>query len=127
VTARYLLTITDEDAVRLERWLGSVLIIGPAQLQREGAACFVTGLYPVTDEEYEVIGRRLSSSGPLYHAAGSSGRPEKTAAECDHVFFSGPPEKQPPGTGELCLAGCQTARYAWPDGTIAFTSGGAPA
>ena len=32
----------------------------------------VTGLDAITDDEYEVIGQRLRTSGPLYHAGGPS-------------------------------------------------------
>jgi hypothetical protein len=32
----------------------------------------IAGLDAITDEEYEVIERRLRSSGPLYHAGGPS-------------------------------------------------------
>ena len=65
MTARYLLTITDEDAVRLERWLGGRLSLAPLAV---GRSVTVAGLDAITDEEYEFIGRWLSSSGPLYHA-----------------------------------------------------------
>jgi hypothetical protein len=63
MTARYLLTVTDEEARHLEKWLGGTLVIGPAHLQREGAACFVAGLDAITDEEYEAFARQRDSSG----------------------------------------------------------------
>ena len=68
--ARYLLTVTDDDAARLERWLGFRAVITPASGGSEPVA--VAGLDAITDEEYEFIARRLRSSGPLYHAGGPS-------------------------------------------------------
>lgn len=81
MTARYLLTITDEDAARLERWLGGALIIGPVmppgltgQILRpfmgDVEPVTVTGLDAITDAEYKSIARRLRTSGPPYHAGG---------------------------------------------------------
>jgi hypothetical protein len=70
--ASYLLTVTDAEAAHLEKWLGGVLVIGPAHLQRHGAAAFVASLDAVTEEETAPIRARLSASGPLYHAGGPS-------------------------------------------------------
>jgi hypothetical protein len=86
MSARYLLTITDEDAARLEKWLGGALIIGPAHLQREGAACFVAGLDAITEVEAELIARRLSAFGPVYHAGGPAG--DAAHQESDATFRS---------------------------------------
>jgi hypothetical protein len=71
VSARYLLTITSKDAALLERWLGGRLQVIPAPdpLDTPGTVT-VAGLDAVTDDEYEVIARRLRTSGPLYHAGG---------------------------------------------------------
>jgi hypothetical protein len=68
--ARYLLTVTDEEARHLEKWLGSVLIIGPAHLQTMGTACFVLGLNAITEQEAEPIVERLRASGIVFHAGG---------------------------------------------------------
>jgi hypothetical protein len=84
MTARYLLTITDEDAVRLERWLGGQLVISPVLpggLTGEILKPFtgdvepvtVAGLNAITDKEYKVIARRLRTGGPLYHAGERGG------------------------------------------------------
>lgn len=81
MTARYLLTVTDETAARLERWLGGKLLISPATpdgLMGDVLAPFmgdvgpaeVAGLDAITDAEYKPIGRRLRTSGPLYHQGG---------------------------------------------------------
>lgn len=66
--ARYLLTVTDADAARLERWLGFRTVITPASGVSEPVT--VAGLDAITDEEYEFIARRLRTSGPRYHAGG---------------------------------------------------------
>ncbi len=121
MTARYLLTVTDESATYLEAWLEYGLKICP--MGYHPGAVTVAGLDAVTDEEYEFIARRMSSSGYYERAGASSGRPEDARTACDHVFFSGDAENQPPGTGELCLAGCRTARYTWADGTVTFSYG----
>lgn len=68
MTARYLLTVTDADAARLERWSGFRTVITPAGGGSEPAV--IAGLDAITDEEYEFIARRLRTSGPLYHAGG---------------------------------------------------------
>ena len=47
--ARYLLTVTDDDAARLERWLGFRLVITPATGISHGVP--VVGLAAVTDRE----------------------------------------------------------------------------
>jgi hypothetical protein len=70
---RYLLTVSDADAARLERWLGFRLIITPGTGVSEPVD--IAGLDAITDEEYQFIGRRLSTSGPLYHAGGPSAHP----------------------------------------------------
>jgi hypothetical protein len=66
--ARYLLTVTDDDAERLERWLGTGMFLAAAVGAHQPVT--VAGLDAITDEEYEVIARRLRTSGPLYHAGG---------------------------------------------------------
>lgn len=73
MTARYMIKLTDEAAWTLEGWLGGRLQIVPAAdpLGTPGAVS-IAGLDAITDEEYEVIGKRLRSSGPLYHAGGPS-------------------------------------------------------
>jgi hypothetical protein len=82
MTARYLLTLTDEAAALLERWLGGALWVTPATAPRADPVpggvllspaprhVTVAGLDAITDAEYEVIGKRLRASGPLYHAGG---------------------------------------------------------
>jgi hypothetical protein len=72
-TAHYLLTVTSENAASLERWLGGALKIGPGRPgERNGAdiSVLVAGLDAITGEEYEVIAKRLRTSGPLYHVRG---------------------------------------------------------
>lgn len=66
--ARYLLTVADADAARLERWLGGGLFLASAAGAHQPVT--VAGLDAVTDEECEVIARRLRTAGPLYHAVG---------------------------------------------------------
>jgi hypothetical protein len=83
MTARYLLKVTDGDAVRLEGWLGGGLQIAPVTpggVLGEVLAPFMGDIEPVpiagfdaiTDKEYETIARRLRTSGPIYHAGGPS-------------------------------------------------------
>lgn len=69
--AFYLLTVTDADAVRLERWLGTGLFLASAAGAHQPVT--VAGLDAITGEEYEFIARRLRTSGPLYHAGGPRG------------------------------------------------------
>jgi hypothetical protein len=77
VTARYLLTVTDADAARLERWLGFRTVILPAAVGAHQPVT-IAGLDAITDEEVEFIARRLRTSGPIYHAGGP-GRPGPAA------------------------------------------------
>jgi hypothetical protein len=65
---RYLLTVSDADTARLERWLGFRLIITPGTGVSEPVD--IAGLDAITDEEHAFIARRLRTSGPLYHAGG---------------------------------------------------------
>lgn len=69
--ACYLLTVTDADAARLERWLGFRTVIIPVSGGSEPVV--IAGLDAITDEEHEFIARRLRTSGPLYHAGGPTG------------------------------------------------------
>ena len=65
---RYLLTVSDADAARLERWLGFRLIITPGTGVSEPVD--VAGLDAVTDGELAEVYARLRAGGPLYHATG---------------------------------------------------------
>ena len=74
--ARYLLTVTDSDAARLERWAGGRKVIAPASgIGAEPVT--VAGLDAITGEEYEFIARRLRTSGPLYHGRPAAGKPRR--------------------------------------------------
>jgi hypothetical protein len=63
--ATYLLTVTDENARQLERWLGGMLHIGPAHPAR---GVPVAGLDALTEEERLVVRAMLRKRGPFYHS-----------------------------------------------------------
>jgi hypothetical protein len=65
---RYLLTVSDADAARLERWLGFRLIITPGTGVSEPVD--IAGLDAVNDDELSQVDARLRTGGPLYHAGG---------------------------------------------------------
>lgn len=96
---RYLITVTEEDAQRLEKWLGPafgvfIMPITPdgedlladlrepdghvpdyhraeadQRLEKVRPAA-IAGLDAVTDDELAAVDERLKESGPLYHAGG---------------------------------------------------------
>jgi hypothetical protein len=73
MTARYLITVTDANAARLESLLGGGLLItsmpgGP------NMGVPIAGLDAVTSDETRPVHDRLRTRGPLYHAGGPSRR-----------------------------------------------------
>jgi hypothetical protein len=82
MTARYLLTLTDDAARVLEGWLGGQLWVTPAApprvdpvpggvlLSPQPRHVTIGGLDAITDDEAQPIRVRLGISGPLYHAGG---------------------------------------------------------
>lgn len=97
---RYVITVTDEDAARLEKWLGGRIIIMPAydpgldllaglrtaegfvpdgkravadEILEKVRPAGLTGVDAVTDEELTFLDDRLKAGGPLYHAGGPGG------------------------------------------------------
>jgi hypothetical protein len=65
--AKYLLTVPDQLAWRLERWLGCALQIAPPGMA-DGVP--VAGLDAVTEDEIAAVTARLAAGGPQYHAGG---------------------------------------------------------
>jgi hypothetical protein len=64
----YLLIVTDQNAARLESWLGGGLEIRPLSPGAPGVP--VAGLDAVTDDELTAVDLRLRTGGPRYHAGG---------------------------------------------------------
>ena len=57
------------------------------------------------------------------HPAPREPSPREACQRDGHTFLSGPPENQPGGTGEMCLAGCLTARYCGAGGVVTYSYG----
>jgi hypothetical protein len=72
---RYLISLTQANAVKLEAQLGTrgeiVPSTGALSDKRDGA--IISGLDAITEEEYAPIRERLATGGPLYHAGGPTG------------------------------------------------------
>lgn len=74
---RYLISLTQENARRLETMLGGRIEIVLSESPLDGVTgerAVVSGLDAITDEEYGPIGRRLRPGSPLYHAGGPGRR-----------------------------------------------------
>lgn len=73
---RYLISMTQANAARLEAQLGGRIEIVPStgalSDKRDGA--IISGLDAITDGEYEPVRARLASGVLLYHAGGPTGR-----------------------------------------------------
>jgi hypothetical protein len=67
VSKRYLITVRDEDAGKLEMRLGGALYVA---WTRPAGNVLIAGLDAVSDDELTEIDERLRTSGPLYHAGG---------------------------------------------------------
>lgn len=107
---RYLLTMSAAQAAKLEAMLGSAVVITPAVAGdvpghaqgppgRWPPRAVVAGLDGITDEEYEVIARRLRTSGPLYHAGGPPGTREAAGKTRYHITLCIVPD--PAGNTEV--------------------------
>jgi hypothetical protein len=124
---RYLISLTQENARRLEAMLGGRIEIVPSQGPLDGVTgerAVVSGLDAITDEEYGPIGRRLSAGCPLYHAGGPGRRepdheepalPAREEGKCpdgrECVSHCGRPQR-------ACSRQCQVCqRLAWTDST----------
>lgn len=85
---RYVIELISGNARRLENWLGGPLEIGPVG---DPGAALVASIDAITDEEYQPIGERIASDGPLYHRGGA-----EAVAGHDPDAWHGPAAHQPP-------------------------------
>ncbi len=107
---RYLISLTQENARRLEAMIGGRIEIVPSEGPLDGVTgerAVVSGLDAITDEEYGPIGRRLSSGGPLYHAD----RPGGPKRDDEEPALRGRGEGKCPD-GRECVNHCGRPQWA---------------